>query len=96
MKYLQFVKNFMKIGPVDPEIIGLKGIIKIEINASRTYSPVGQADEINEQKLSTFNNFHFLFVCRALFVQNNFLYTAQCYTMLHKNLTTTISRLLQY
>jgi len=30
MKLLQFGKHFTKIGLVDPEIIGLKGIIKMK------------------------------------------------------------------
>jgi len=31
MKYLQFGKKFMKIGPVDTEIFGLKGIINTKL-----------------------------------------------------------------
>jgi len=40
IKYLPQGENFMKIGPVDHEIILLKGLFlkKKEINASRTYS----------------------------------------------------------
>jgi len=43
------VKEILKIGPVNPDIIGLQDIIKnknkikrAKINTSQTYSPVGQ------------------------------------------------------
>jgi len=55
MKYLQFHKKIVKIGPVDPEIIGPKGIIKKkktkEINASRTVSK--HAERVELVKLVT-------------------------------------------
>jgi len=41
-KYLSFGAKIAKIGPVEPEIICLRAIIKKkkEINASKIYSPV--------------------------------------------------------
>jgi len=45
IKYLQLREHLVKIDSVDPEIIGLKGIIKKEINATITYSPVGKHAE---------------------------------------------------
>ena len=48
-KYLSFGVKFAKIGPMDPEIICLRAIIKKkkkkEINASKIYSPVGNLAE---------------------------------------------------
>jgi len=44
-KYLSFGAKIAKIGPADPEIIGLRAIIKKEINAGKIYSPVGNLAE---------------------------------------------------
>jgi len=41
-----FGAKIAKIGPVDPEIIGLRVIIKKEINASNIYRPVGKFAEL--------------------------------------------------
>ena len=43
IKYLSYGGNFAKIGPVNPEIVGLQNYIKrIGINAHRTYSSPGR------------------------------------------------------
>jgi len=44
-KYLPFGEKIVKIGPVDHEIICLNGSLKVEINASKIYSPVGKFAE---------------------------------------------------
>jgi len=42
-KYFSFGEKFVKIGPVDPEIIWLK--LKREITEGKLYSPVGKFAE---------------------------------------------------
>jgi len=45
IKYLKYVENVVKIGPVNLDIALLKGSflkMKKEVNASKTYSPQGR------------------------------------------------------
>ena len=60
---LSFGENILKIGPVDPEIIVLRAIIKKkEINASKIYSPSSKFADW--AKLTTGNTCVSVIACR--------------------------------